>query len=261
MHFEIITATATQPNTGAAAAAVSGDSLTIRNGVASKGIALLHNWAKNQTAGFNQIIYPSGHDTTRGYRVDVLAGISLATLSLGMQMPVTPQETLAITIAGSNTAGDVEQMSMLAWYGDVPGITQRLMSPAEVERRTEKLTTIQASIVSAAGPGYSGAELINADSDLLLADRDYAVLGAITRTNVHAVCMRGPDLGNLRIGVPGDSTKPEVTGQFFMLLSRAHNKNLVPVINSGNRNSTYLEVATDENAGTFNVSWLLALLK
>jgi len=113
-------------------------------------------------------------------------------------------------------------------------------------------------VLSTYGP--AGGELITADSDLLIANRDYALLGATCRTRVHCIALSGPDTGNDKIGVPG-MLRAEVASQFFRLLSIAHGLPLIPVINSGNKSSTSLFVATDENAGTFVVTLHLALLK
>jgi len=217
-------------------------------------------WQTNQVAGFGQIIVPSGHDTTRGYRAGAAIGVNLAPLPIGVKFNLTPQELLAITIAGSNVAGDVEQLSMLIRYDDLPGIDGRYISPSECERRTEKLTTIEQTVTSVAGPGYSGEVVLTTDTNLMLANRNYAVLGMSSRTQTHALTLRGPDLGNERIAVPG-TLRQEYNSQFFQMLSRTHGEPLIPVINSGNRQSTFVGVAADENAGTFLVTLYLALLK
>lgn len=259
MHFEVISATAIQPNTGAAGVVIPGDSLTVKNSIGG-GVDIIALWSTNQVAGFNQVAFPSGHDTTRGYRAGSFIGVNPVQLPLGQRIPVTPQELLSLTIAGSNVGGDVEQVSMLVRYRNLPGITARLISADQAESRMEKMTTIEASLASTAGPSYGTAEAINADSDLLLANRDYAVLGMSSRTAVHLMHLTGPDIGNVRIAVPG-VLRPEITSQWFMLMSRALGEPLVPVINSGNKNSTMIGVATDENAGTFLVTIYLALLK
>jgi hypothetical protein len=71
----------------------------------------------------------------------------------------------------------------------------------------------------------------------------------------------GPDTGNLRIGVPGDITKPEICAQWFPLMSRISGEACIPIINSGNKASTFAHAIADENAGTFLTTWHLALLK
>lgn len=259
MHIEHIGMSATQPNTGAAAAAIGTDSLTTRN---AKGkLRAIAAWAKNQVAGFLQLATPTGHDNVRGYRVGVPIGFNIGVLPVGVEMQFQPAETISAQIAGSNTAGDVELASLLMLYDDMPGMSQRLITPQQLESRLEKLTTVDASITATAGPSYGTAEALNSDSDLLLANRDYAVLGATSRTAVHAIHMTGPDLGNARIAVPGDIANPQFTSGFFANLSKATGRGCIPVINSGNKASTLIGVSADENAGTFLTTWYLALLK
>jgi len=261
MHIELLTATATAPGAaGAAAAAVAGDSLTVKNSNASRSVLMAAVWATLQaTAGFAQIAFPSAHDTTRGFRCGVPLSSTELLMPMGLTMKPRPQELLSITLAGSATAGDVEQLSALMFYEDLPGISQRLMSAQEVDSKAKRITTVEASIVSAAGPGYSGTELINADSDLLKANTDYAVMGITTRSRVHAVWLQGPDTGNVKVGSPG-MQRFEIASQFFMLMSRVHGIKSVPVINSGNKASTNIGVHTDENAGTFVATLHLAEL-
>lgn len=260
MHIEIVTATATQPNTGAAAAAVTGDSLTVKNGKSGK-VILLAAWATIQaTAGFAQINVPSGHDTTRGYRVGVAASSTEQMLPLGIGHPLQPQELMSIQLAGSNTAGDVEQWSGLVRYDDLPGVNARMLDWSALRSRMEKVTSIEQSIVSVAGPGYSGEVVINTASDLLMANRDYALLGITCRSRVHAITLRGPDTGNVRVGCPG-TQRYELSANWFAQLARAYDTQCIPVFNSGNRNSTFIGVHTDENAGTFVPTMHLALLR
>lgn len=260
MHFELVSAGAVQPNTGGAGVALAGDSLTVKNAMQSAGCDIIAMWATNQVAGFSQVTFPSGHDTTRGYRAGTAIGVNPSLIPLGLRIPVTPQELMSLTIAGSNTAADVEQLTMLIRYGNLPGVTMRSMHARDLEGRIQKMTTIEASITSTAGPSYGTAELITSDSNLLLANRDYAVLGASSRTAVNTIWMQSPDWSNVRIGVPG-VLRNELTTQFFKLLSASQGEPLVPIINSGNKESINIGVTTDENAGTFLTTWYLGLLK
>jgi hypothetical protein len=240
---------------GSAAAALTGDSLNVRNyGEQPEIIAV---WDTHQTAGFTQLAFPTGHDTTRGFRAGCPIGGQVV-LPLGSRIPITPQETITGTIAATAVAGDVENTSWLTAYDVDKG--QKLIDWPEVSRRLSKVTTIEASIASSAGPGYSGTELINADSDLLIANRDYALLGFSCRTAIHLMGIQGPDTGNDRIGCPG-FLRFELTSQWFRLLSNATGEPCIPVINSGNKGSTNFFVSTDENAGTFLVTAHLVLLK
>ncbi len=256
-HLVLTTCIATAaPTTGAAAAALAGDSLTTRNyGTRPKIVAV---WQKNQTVGFGQLNWPTAHDTTRGWRVGIdTADIQILT-PLGVSLPITPQETISATIAATAVAGDVEQMSWLTEYDIDKG--QRLTDWADVQKRGQKVTTIESSLVSVASTyGPAGGELINADSDLLIANRDYALLGFTCRTACHCISIVGPDTGNDKIGCPG-LLRYEVGSQWFKLLSNAHGRPLIPVINSGNKSSTSFFVNADENAGTFVLTAHLILL-
>jgi hypothetical protein len=263
MHMQLQSYSATQPNTGAAAAALAGDSLTIQN--AKKTVKIIAAWAVSQVAGFVQVAFPSAHDTTRGLRMNTQAVALTHILPIGQVIEVEPQELLAITIAGSNTAGDVEQVCMLQML-DLPGVSGRYIGYGELKRRTEKLTSIQASIAVTAGPAYTGEELITSESDLLKANRDYAIIGATFRTgqaansNPAVLTIRGPDIGNVRIGIPV-SADTLLTSEYFALLSRATGEDCIPVINSGNRAATFIGGACDENGVDIEASLLLALLK
>lgn len=257
-HIEIITAAATAAaTTGTAATALAGDTLTVKNG---KNIDIIAAWQTNQSAGFGQLVFPSCHDTTRGFRSNVPTGVNPSLLPFGTKMRVEAQETLQPQIAATAVAGDVENVTYLLRYNDSPGMSANLITAEEVLRRVEKYTTIENSLASSAGPSYGTPETFIADSDLLKANREYAILGMTPRTQVHCVYALTPDAGNVRFGCPG-ILRQEVTSQWFMLLSRVHGEPLVPVFNSAGKGNCFVGVVTDENAGTFVVDLHLALLK
>jgi hypothetical protein len=254
MHIEVISAQATASGTVAAA---SGDSLIIKN--SRSAAMMLAMWGTFQSAGYGQVTAPSLHDQVRGYRFNVNAAQPKPRLCLGTSLNPQPQETLSLTISGSATIGDVETISMLMLYGDLPGVNSRMATWEDVRKRTVELTTVSATLAGAAA-GYTGSEAINAESDLLKANRNYAVLGITTNTTVPSVCLSGPDTGNVRVAVPGDAGDNEGMQGFFVTLARAFGKPLIPVINSGNKASTFLSFVQDENNVSPLVTVYLALL-
>lgn len=266
MHFELVSYQATAPgSSGAAAAAITvsggaSDSLVIKNNMGNKYPQILANWAFNQTSGWHQIVFPSGHDTTRNYRVNATATELDPRLPAGMTLDPTAQEQLSVTIAGSATAGDVELGCLLMYYPDLPGLRGRYIDAATVMKASECLTTISATLTGAA-TGYTGVELINAESDLLKANRDYAVLGFSTNTDCAAIFIVGPDTGYQRMAAPGDSADVENGANWFMQMSRFHGLPCVPVINSGNKNSTSFGFLQNENNVSPLITCFLALLK
>ena len=260
MHIETIGFTATAPGaSGASAAACAGDSLVIKNGKMPR---ILQAACDFQGAGFVQIAFPTGHDTTRGYRVPVAAGEPTPRLVMGLSMELTAQETMAITVAGSATVGDIENGTLLVAYDDLPGSQQNLLKWSQVQKRVEKLTTVYATLTAGTGGTWSGSEALNADSDLLIANRDYALLGIEFLNECAAVSIKGPDTAGVRIAVPGSVEFADLSANYFAGLSRAFgDEQVIPVINSANKNNTLLEVLADENGGTVVVALMLALLK
>jgi len=260
MHLETILAQATAPGaSGAAAAAATGDSLTIKNSTSEA--MMVGIWGKSQSDGWLQIIKPSGHDTTRGFRAVVDPANVANLLAGGLALGVRPQELLSVTLAGSATAGDVESAIMLVHYKDLPGVQGRYIDFEELRNRADmgKLNTIQATLTGAAA-GYTGKALITAASNLLQANRDYAVLGITTNIPCGGVCISGPDTGYQRATVPGAVGDGDFGRDFFCSLARAFEMPMIPVINSGNKESTYLEFIQDENNVSPQVSVMLALL-
>jgi hypothetical protein len=261
MHTELLSWSATAPGAaGAAATALTGDSLTIKNDRGNSAPKIIDLWAMQQTSGFQQIAFPSGHDTTRGYRYGTEAGDSTSRLPLGMMIEVQPQELLTVTVAGSATAGDVELGCALVHYPNLAGVESRSLTWSQLQSRYEKLTTVFLTVAGAAA-GYTGAELINAESDLLLANRDYAILGINTTVDCAAVTIIGPDTGYARIGVPGADQDADEVANYFPKLAIAHEMSLIPVINSGNRANTNIGIVQDENNVNAVITLFLALLK
>lgn len=260
MHLELITSSATAPGaTGAAAVALTGDSLVVKN--SQSPAMIIAAWQLNHADGFLQIVKPSGHDTTRGFRQVVDGANIMNLLAAGTYLEVEPQETQSVSIAGSATAGAVELAMLQVLYKDLPGVNARYIDWPELMARGEmgKLTTIQASMTGSAA-GYTGQELITSDSDLLQANRDYAVLGITTAVPCGAVYIFGPDTGYQKASVPGGVSEADYGRDWFCTLARAFEMPLIPVISSGNKASTYLGFVQNETNITVNVSVMLALL-
>jgi len=260
MHIESIGLSATAPGAGGAAgAAFTGDSLITKFG---KNPRLTMVNCDYQANGFIQLAWPTAHDTTRGWRARVIASEVTPRLPFGVSLPLNPQEQITALIAGSATAGDVEQCLLQMAYDDLPGSDQRLMSWSQVQAKTEKMTTVDFSITTTAGPGWSGSEAINADSDLLIAGRDYAVLGYDVGVECLGIGLRAPETSGVRIAVPGSIEFSDLANQWFPVMSRAFgNAPMIPIINANNKANILLDAAQDENAAAVTGSMILALLR
>jgi len=256
--LDTVTATGTAIGaTLANATIVPGDSFTIKNANLSTDVFLLQAWADLQATGSIRIRSPKFHDNIDAIRTRVQAGVLKPLLPMGLPEKLTPQDTEIVEIAGSATAGDIESVVQLIYYADLPGQAARMQTWDQVKARIKHLLTVRLAITLGSTAGYNGARAINGDTDFLTANTDYAVLGMTTDTECAAVCLRGPDTGNLRVSVPGEPDLTEDTMWWFRELSWHYNLPLIPIINSANKGGTLIDCVNDENGGTANiVIWL-----
>jgi hypothetical protein len=250
MFFETIGYQATAAaTTGSAATAFSGDSLNVKNGMPNSAIRLAAIWSKNQTLGAQQIVAPSFSDTTRGIRWVAPAATLAYPFRAPMVQSLTAQELISATIVGTAVAGDIEQGLLTLLYDDLPGQSGKYITPEDVMSQGVRSVTVQASITLTAAGGWTGAELITVDSDLLRANTPYALLGGAVGIQVSAIGVRAPDWSNGRVAFPGDPANPETTNNWFSLLSKVMGVPMIPTFNSANKNNIFLDGADDENGG------------
>lgn len=263
MHLQTVGYNATAAaTTGTAAAAMTGDSLMVAAGREGSRIRIVDWWGKsNATMGWHQLVHPSGHDVSRGIRSVIQLNQTARFNPVGAPEDVQPGETLSLTIAAGAVAGDIELGFMSILYDDLPGIAGRLLGWNEVESRIEKMVSVQASITLAATGSWAGAELITAESDLLLANRDYAWVGGSAVLPIGAIAMQAPDFGNVRIACPADTRDADMGCEHFLWLSYETGLPCIPVFNSGNKGNVWLSACDDENGAATVCSWNLALLK
>jgi hypothetical protein len=244
----------------AAATIVSGDSLTIKNAPLNSDVWLLNFWTDHQVAGSVRIRSPKFHDNVDAIRARAQIGVLKPLLPFGAAQRLYPQDTEIVELAGSAVAGDIESVVQVIYYADLPGQAARLFTWDAIKSKLKHIVGVRLAITLGSTVGYNGARAINADVDLLQANTDYAVLGMTTDTECAAVCLRGPDTGNLRVSVPGEPDLTEDASWWFRLLSQHYNLPLIPVINSANKGATLIDCVNDENGGTANIVIWLGML-
>jgi hypothetical protein len=260
MPAALDTVSATGTAIGATLAAttiVPGDSFTVKNAALTSDVWLIQAWTDNQVAGSVRIRSPKLHDNVDAIRARTQIGVLKPLLPLGMPQRLFPQDTEIVELAGSAVAGDIETVVQLIYYADLPGQAARLQTWDQVRPKVKNLVGVRLAITLGTTAGYNGARAINADVDLLKANTDYALFGMTTDAETAAICLRGPDTGNLRVSVPGEPDSTEDTMWWFRLLSWHYGLPLIPIINSANKGATLIDCANDENGGTANVViWL-----
>lgn len=259
--LEMITGRVTAPNTTLSALTMNtGNSRTIRNTKIDKPIVLLDIWTKNQTAGIFRLRSPLLHDNVQGIRLGAQADQVVPLMpEIAFQLLV-PQDDLNIELSGSATAGDIELAALLIFYDELPGVEAKLISPGKLMERLEHITTIQNTLATDTSGDYSGEESINADFDVIRANRDYAILGFIVDERCLTVRYRSSDFGNLGVGGPGEPARPDITANWFVNLAFRMQLPLIPVFNSSNKDNTLLDCVQDEDGADVTVQTIVGLL-
>lgn len=225
----------------------TGDSGTFFN-VPQGSVAWLGEaWGVN-SAHVGEIYFTASrfHDQVFGIRTSLPSGTSLAPagsmsklFGIGIDQPIYPSDVLTVSALGQDD--DKVNVSIVAYYEDIPGIAARLETYEGVQARGWNQVGIKTTLTPGSGNWGSGVAL-NAADNRLHANTDYAVLGFNAQAPLSAVGISGIDTGNLRTGGPV-LTSAEHDETLFLDFARSYNSALVPVINSNNAGSTFLYAA------------------
>jgi hypothetical protein len=249
----------TAAGAGAAAAAVTGDTLSIRNARPGSDILGVGMWTKDQGVGTTTMLVTSGHDFVRNFRYRNAVNLPDSKVPARFPLHFKPQDALTINQVGSATAGDLALIHMLNWYEDLPGVEANLINNAELRQRGVQLLTVEDTLTSTA-TGYSGQRAINAAADLYKADTEYAILGATFGVVAGALAIQAVDFGNLHVGIPVCPASEWETKDWFSNLSERMDIPCIPVFNSANRNNVLLTIVQDENNTAVPLNLILAQL-
>lgn len=262
--LDTITSTGTAIGASLAALTIaSGDSFTIKNASLQSDVFMLNYWADVQLAGIVRIRSPKLHDNVDCIRSRTLVNCLEPLLPFGQPQRFYPQDTEIVELQGSTTAGQIESVTQLMYYSDLPGQAARFITPDALKARMKNFFGNRIAITLGTTAAYAGSLAINNAVDLLQANTDYAVLGMTSDTRVGSVCLRGPDTGNLRVSQPGGTNSLgalRYAAEWFRRLSTAYGLGLIPVINSANKGATLIDCMADNNGGTANITVWLAQL-
>jgi hypothetical protein len=261
LAMELISGRVTAPGaTLTALTMAAGNSLTVRNAALTADIRLIDMWALNNAVGIFRVRSPKLHDNVQGIRYRVVAADPVPLMPSGAWQKLTAQDTLIAEIAGSATAGNIEQGQMLIWYADLPGSNARLANWSDIAPRVVNYLSNEVAVTPGATGGYSGQVSVNSLFDLLQANTDYAILGGMTDVKCAAVRVQSPDFANFGIGFPGYLGNRNFAGRFFIELNLMLGVPTIPVFNSANKNGTLVDVVQDQSGNAVNVTLILAQL-
>lgn len=244
----------------AALTAATGDSFAVKSFPEAKAARILAFWADVQVAGTGRIRSARMHDNVQAIRFDTIISDPRSLMPRGASQRLYPNDVLVVELAGSAVAGDIEFITLLIYYEDLPGVSGNFITAEQALARIVNLSFVENTIATGTAGGYSGSEAINVEFDQFRAGEKYALLGYLVDTECDAVCWRGPDTGNLRVGGPGDETERSVSAEWFLDLSRQFNLPLVPVISAENKTPTAVDAVQDENGADVTLTSIFAQL-
>lgn len=244
-----------------ALAAVAGDSLAVRNTGTANPAKILQLWADVQVAGTLRLRSPKFHDNVQGIRIGTVISDVNPLLPWGIGQPVYPNDVIAFELAGSAVAGDIEYVSALVYYPELPGAAFRGITREQLKQRAMNVFTVENTIATGTGGGWTGPEAINIEFDQFHAGGLYALVGYKTSAECASIGWRGADTANMRVGGPGIDNEPELTADWFGRLSDAFALPLIPVFSAENKGGILIDALQDENGADVTVTSFFVELK
>jgi hypothetical protein len=234
----------------------TGDSNAVRNFSLQTQAHLEDAWGVSQAAGALEVKSPKMHDNVQGILLGVPANDASPLLPDEMRQLLYPQDTLIISQSGD--AMDTDCGSLLVAYDDLPGANARIVTWDQVKALVKNYLTVQTTHTTGGAAGdYGGAQPINSVTDLLRANTDYALLGYSVNVEVVSVGWRSPDFSNYRIGGPATAKVIE-TRDYFIRKAMVSGDPWIPVFNSANKGSTFVDLTSTDTGETIVVTSYLA---
>lgn len=259
--LELVSGFATAP--GAVITAIdmcAGNTLTIRNCALNSDIFLLSAWQSKQAAGICRIRSPKLHDNVQCMRAQAQALNGQVFIPPSYKQKLYPQDDLIVELDGSAAVGDLELVSLLIYYQDLPGANGNYATWDSIKNNIKNILTVENTLTLGATGDYTGEEAINAEFDLLKANTNYAILGATFDELCGAIRYRGVDFANMGVGLPTNSYEGQRFSQWFKYLSEESGLATIPIFNSANKDGLLIDGQQDENAAAVTVTTILAEL-
>lgn len=256
--IDTIIGIATNPSTTFTAVTFNtGDSGAVRSFPATNSARLERVMRGGASSGAVRVLSPRLHDNVRGITYTSAENPSIFLMPQMVGQQVYPQDTLTVQLTGGTAETDVAALSI--YYDNLPGSNARLHNWGDIASLIQYIKPLEVDVTNSATKGAWTDTVITTTEDLLIANRDYAVLGYVTDTNVTAVGIKGSETGNLRICGPG-TTASDDTSMFFVDWGNREGTPHIPVINSANKGSIFVSTADQAASSTPKVQLVLALL-
>ena len=206
----------------------TGDSLTIPAFTTGSRAYLLDAWAgTSANAGEFDIRSPNFHDNTRGLRMAIDFNPTLSGADGNPQFltgqhvlqPLYPSDTLTAEVNG--TATNNVAMGFNSFYESLPGCDMQLRTWDQIRGRIKNTLGIRVSATAGATGDYGTALNFTSSDDRLIANNQYAILGATSQLPATTLAIAGPESSNRFLGMPL-SWDARWSADYFVFLSKVH---------------------------------------
>lgn len=243
----------TSGSTLAAGTMAAGDSNQVRSFPDSASARLL-------TVGYDDVTAPATFrirsprlaDNVDGIQFDPGSAAPSELLAPQIGQKLYTQDSLTFEFSTAATTGKAIGAFGIH-YSQLPGSDQRLYSLGDIMGNVANVKPLRVAIGS--GANTAGAWLdtvITTTENLLIANTDYAVLGAAFTQAVACVGIKGADTASLRVCVPGGTNNP-YSAEAFVRLSQQTGLPCIPVINAANAGNTYATFISSAATGAAGV--------
>lgn len=256
--IDVVLSDKSSPGTTMSATTVAtGDSFTVRNFPENSMAALVQIIRRAAASGGVRVRSPLLHDNVRGIELFTNEAVSAFLLPAPSAQPLQSSDTLIVEVTG-DTANHCQAL-LVNYYDNLPGASPRLYSWGDISGNVRNIKGLEVATTASSTIGAWADTVITTTSDLLHADRDYAILGYLTDAALSCVAVKGQDTNNLRVGGPG-KTEADDTSNYFINLSQHLGKPCIPVINANNKANTFVSTADVAASTTANVTLIMAEL-
>ena len=257
--LQVVTGHVTNPGANPTALTPgTGDSFTVDVFDPSSSAKLLSAWTENATGGIIRFRSPRLHDPAQGLRLRIPANDNVQALGGPEYQALYPGDNLIVESSGGGAEVDV--LSYLVYYENLPGISAPLQSWAQIRDRIVNIAGVELNLTSGNTAGdYGGARTLNQDFQNLRAGESYALLGYTCSAAFATLRITGPDTGKLGVGGPG-STNTWDTADWFVKLSDKLGLPLIPVIQANNAGGTVIDMVDTAAGANKPVTLIMAEL-
>lgn len=178
------------------------------------------------------------HDPNQGMRLWIGTTQRRPLIPYGTNQALYPSDVPTVEI--DETAAATGGILVTYGYADLPGVSPRLSSWADIQPRIGNISGVEVDVTSGVIGAWGNGAAINSSFDNFKAGDDYALLGYVCSGGCLGIALTGTDTGGLKVGGPGDPD-PLSTREYFIRLSEGSGRACIPVIAADNKAGTMLQ--------------------